>query len=166
MTRIRKIIGDSLMKGLQEQAPLTTVAEADVTSLTRLRARAEGTFTTREGFQLSPMLDQRGRRNRHLLRHREHRHRGRHGEGADDPGHQGGGRPEHRRHREVDRRSDRQGTERRSCLNGRDRHGDLSLSYDHRLVDGSDAAQYLAVKAIVEAAAFTHELLAESPEQP
>ncbi len=36
----------------------------------------------------------------------------------------------------------------------------LSLSYDHRLVDGADAARYLtAVKAIVEAAAFTNELL-------
>lgn len=43
----------------------------------------------------------------------------------------------------------------------------LSLSYDHRLVDGADAARYLtAVKAIVEAAAFTNDLLAESPEQP
>lgn len=44
----------------------------------------------------------------------------------------------------------------------------LSLSYDHhRLVDSADAAQYLtAAKAIVEAAAFTNDLPAESPEQP
>jgi 2-oxoglutarate dehydrogenase E2 component (dihydrolipoamide succinyltransferase) len=42
----------------------------------------------------------------------------------------------------------------------------LSLSYDHRLIDGADAARYLtAVKAIVEAAAFTNDLLVEDPAQ-
>lgn len=34
-----------------------------------------------------------------------------------------------------------------------------TLSYDHRLIDGADAAHYLmAVKAIVETAAFADEL--------
>lgn len=36
----------------------------------------------------------------------------------------------------------------------------LSLSYDHRLVDGADAARYLtAVKALLETAAFANDLL-------
>lgn len=36
----------------------------------------------------------------------------------------------------------------------------LSLSYDHRLVDGADAARYLTtVKSLLEAAAFAAELL-------
>jgi 2-oxoglutarate dehydrogenase E2 component (dihydrolipoamide succinyltransferase) len=39
----------------------------------------------------------------------------------------------------------------------------LSLSYDHRLVDGADAARYLAsVKAILEAAAFEDDLYADT----
>ncbi|MGW1621600.1 2-oxo acid dehydrogenase subunit E2 [Streptomyces sp. NPDC002172] len=40
--------------------------------------------------------------------------------------------------------------------------GHLSLSYDHRLVDGADAARYLtSVKAILEAAAFEDDLYAD-----
>ncbi|MER8047316.1 2-oxo acid dehydrogenase subunit E2 [Streptomyces sp. NPDC094032] len=39
----------------------------------------------------------------------------------------------------------------------------LSLSYDHRLVDGADAARYLtSVKAILEAAAFEDDLYADT----
>ncbi len=39
----------------------------------------------------------------------------------------------------------------------------LSLSHDHRLVDGADAARYLtSVKAIVEAAAFEDDLYADT----
>ncbi|MFF9100990.1 2-oxo acid dehydrogenase subunit E2 [Streptomyces rubrogriseus] len=35
----------------------------------------------------------------------------------------------------------------------------LSLSYDHRLVDGADAARYLtSVKALLESAAFEDDL--------
>ncbi|GEC05006.1 hypothetical protein SSP24_26610 [Streptomyces spinoverrucosus] len=55
MTRIRKIIGDNLKKALLEQAQLTTVVEADVTTLMRLRARAREDFAAREGVKLSPM---------------------------------------------------------------------------------------------------------------
>ncbi|CAG7631519.1 hypothetical protein SBRY_20781 [Actinacidiphila bryophytorum] len=47
--------------------------------------------------------DQRGRGHDHLLRLREHRDRGGLREGSDDPGHQGCGRPEHRRYRQEDR---------------------------------------------------------------
>ncbi|MEV1082449.1 2-oxo acid dehydrogenase subunit E2 [Streptomyces sp. NPDC050211] len=36
----------------------------------------------------------------------------------------------------------------------------LSLSYDHRLVDGADAARYLtAVKSLLENAAFANDVL-------
>ncbi|RPK32230.1 2-oxo acid dehydrogenase subunit E2 [Streptomyces sp. ADI93-02] len=55
MTRVRKIIGDSLKKALLEQAQLTTVVEVDVTELMRLRERAREDFVAREGIKLSPM---------------------------------------------------------------------------------------------------------------
>ncbi|SDN15978.1 2-oxoglutarate dehydrogenase E2 component (dihydrolipoamide succinyltransferase) [Streptomyces wuyuanensis] len=55
MTRIRKVIGDSMMKALHEQAQLTTFIEVDVTRLMRLRARAKDAFAAREGIKLSPM---------------------------------------------------------------------------------------------------------------
>ncbi|MED7826091.1 2-oxo acid dehydrogenase subunit E2, partial [Streptomyces chiangmaiensis] len=54
MSRIRKIIGDNMVKALHEQAQLTTVVEADVTRLMQLRARAKDAFAAREGFGLSP----------------------------------------------------------------------------------------------------------------
>ncbi|MEU6707830.1 2-oxo acid dehydrogenase subunit E2 [Streptomyces wuyuanensis] len=55
MPRIRKVIADSMMKALHEQAQLTTFIEVDVTGLMRLRARAKDAFAAREGIKLSPM---------------------------------------------------------------------------------------------------------------
>jgi 2-oxoglutarate dehydrogenase E2 component (dihydrolipoamide succinyltransferase) len=55
MTRIRKAIGNSLKKALQEQAQLTSTVEADVTRLMRLRNRAKDGFLAREGLKLSPL---------------------------------------------------------------------------------------------------------------
>ncbi|MCA1220531.1 2-oxoglutarate dehydrogenase, E2 component, dihydrolipoamide succinyltransferase, partial [Streptomyces sp. 8L] len=55
MTRMRKVIGDNMMKALHGQAQLTTVVEVDVTRLMRLRAQAKDSFAAREGVKLSPM---------------------------------------------------------------------------------------------------------------
>jgi 2-oxoglutarate dehydrogenase E2 component (dihydrolipoamide succinyltransferase) len=55
MTRMRKVIGDNMMKALHEQAQLSSVVEVDVTRLMRLRARAKDSFAAREGVKLSPM---------------------------------------------------------------------------------------------------------------
>ncbi|WP_436989767.1 2-oxoglutarate dehydrogenase, E2 component, dihydrolipoamide succinyltransferase [Streptomyces sp. enrichment culture] len=55
MTRMRKVIGDNMMKALHGQAQLSSVVEVDITRLMRLRARAKDTFAAREGVKLSPM---------------------------------------------------------------------------------------------------------------
>ncbi|WP_200260570.1 2-oxoglutarate dehydrogenase, E2 component, dihydrolipoamide succinyltransferase [Streptomyces sp. HSG2] len=55
MTRIRKVIGDNMVKALREQAQLSSVVEVDVTRLMRLRGRAKDSFASREGVKLSPM---------------------------------------------------------------------------------------------------------------
>ncbi|MFC8144974.1 2-oxoglutarate dehydrogenase, E2 component, dihydrolipoamide succinyltransferase [Streptomyces paradoxus] len=55
MPRIRKVIGDNMVKALQEQAQLSSVVEVDVTRLMKLRARAKDAFASREGVKLSPM---------------------------------------------------------------------------------------------------------------
>lgn len=55
MPRIRKVIGDNMVKALHEQAQLSSVVEVDVTRLMRLRARAKDAFAAREGVKLSPM---------------------------------------------------------------------------------------------------------------
>ncbi|MDX3855678.1 2-oxoglutarate dehydrogenase, E2 component, dihydrolipoamide succinyltransferase [Streptomyces sp. AK02-01A] len=55
MTRMRKVIGDNMMKALHTQAQLTSVVEVDVTKLMRLRAKAKDAFAAREGVKLSPM---------------------------------------------------------------------------------------------------------------
>ncbi|WEH18639.1 2-oxoglutarate dehydrogenase, E2 component, dihydrolipoamide succinyltransferase [Streptomyces sp. VNUA24] len=55
MPRIRKVIGDNMVKALHEQAQLSSVVEVDVTRLMRLRARAKDSFAAREGVKLSPM---------------------------------------------------------------------------------------------------------------
>ncbi|WP_053762534.1 2-oxo acid dehydrogenase subunit E2 [Streptomyces sp. AS58] len=55
MSRIRKVIGENLKKALHEQAQLTSVVEADVTALMRLRARSKDAFAAREGISLSPL---------------------------------------------------------------------------------------------------------------
>ncbi|MBW8799998.1 MAG: 2-oxoglutarate dehydrogenase, E2 component, dihydrolipoamide succinyltransferase, partial [Streptomyces sp.] len=55
MTRIRKVIGDNMVKALHEQAQLSSVVEVDVTRLMRLRTQAKDSFAAREGVKLSPM---------------------------------------------------------------------------------------------------------------
>jgi 2-oxoglutarate dehydrogenase E2 component (dihydrolipoamide succinyltransferase) len=55
MTRMRKVIGDNMMKALHSQAQLTSVVEVDVTRLMRLRGQAKDAFAAREGVKLSPM---------------------------------------------------------------------------------------------------------------
>ncbi|MFD6349909.1 2-oxoglutarate dehydrogenase, E2 component, dihydrolipoamide succinyltransferase, partial [Streptomyces roseolus] len=55
MTRMRKVIGDNMMKALHGQAQLTSVVEVDITKLMQLRARAKDAFAAREGVKLSPM---------------------------------------------------------------------------------------------------------------
>ncbi|MDT9684522.1 2-oxoglutarate dehydrogenase, E2 component, dihydrolipoamide succinyltransferase [Streptomyces sp. TRM76323] len=55
MTRMRKVIGDNMMKALHGQAQLSSVVEVDITKLMRLRARAKDAFAAREGVKLSPM---------------------------------------------------------------------------------------------------------------
>ncbi|WP_181791013.1 2-oxo acid dehydrogenase subunit E2, partial [Streptomyces phytophilus] len=55
MPRIRKVIGDNMMRALHEQAQLSTVVEVDVTRVMRMRARAKDAFAQREGVKLSPM---------------------------------------------------------------------------------------------------------------
>ncbi|MEU6058171.1 2-oxoglutarate dehydrogenase, E2 component, dihydrolipoamide succinyltransferase [Streptomyces sp. NPDC047097] len=55
MTRMRKVIGDNMMKALHSQAQLTTVVEVDITKLMKLRGRAKDAFAAREGVKLSPM---------------------------------------------------------------------------------------------------------------
>ncbi|MGW7083245.1 2-oxoglutarate dehydrogenase, E2 component, dihydrolipoamide succinyltransferase [Streptomyces sp. NPDC054871] len=55
MTRMRKVIGDNMMKALHSQAQLTSVVEVDITKLMKLRAKAKDAFAAREGVKLSPM---------------------------------------------------------------------------------------------------------------
>ncbi len=55
MTRMRKVIGDNMLKALHTQAQLTSVVEVDVTRLMRLRGLAKESFAAREGVKLSPM---------------------------------------------------------------------------------------------------------------
>ncbi|ANP54606.1 2-oxoglutarate dehydrogenase E2 component (dihydrolipoamide succinyltransferase) [Streptomyces griseochromogenes] len=55
MTRIRKVIGDNMVKALHEQAQLSSVVEVDVTRLMKLRGQAKDSFAAREGVKLSPM---------------------------------------------------------------------------------------------------------------
>ncbi|MFI1329690.1 2-oxoglutarate dehydrogenase, E2 component, dihydrolipoamide succinyltransferase [Streptomyces sp. NPDC020845] len=55
MPRMRKVIGDNMMKALHSQAQLTSVVEVDITKLMRLRAQAKESFAQREGVKLSPM---------------------------------------------------------------------------------------------------------------
>lgn len=55
MTRMRKVIGDNMMRALHGQAQLTSVVEVDITKLMKLRAKAKDAFAAREGVKLSPM---------------------------------------------------------------------------------------------------------------
>jgi pyruvate dehydrogenase E2 component (dihydrolipoamide acetyltransferase) len=53
MSRTRQSIARHMVESLQVSAQLTTVVEADVTKIARLRERAKGDFLAREGVKLS-----------------------------------------------------------------------------------------------------------------
>lgn len=55
MTRMRKVIGDNMMKALHSQAQLSSVVEVDITKIMKLREKAKASFLAREGVKLSPM---------------------------------------------------------------------------------------------------------------
>ncbi|MCW2580157.1 MAG: sucB, partial [Blastococcus sp.] len=53
MSRLRTVIARRMVESLQVSAQLTTVVEADVTKIARLRQRAKADFEAREGVKLS-----------------------------------------------------------------------------------------------------------------
>jgi pyruvate dehydrogenase E2 component (dihydrolipoamide acetyltransferase) len=53
MSRARQVIARRMVESLQTSAQLTTVVEADVTAIARLRNRAKADFEAREGVKLS-----------------------------------------------------------------------------------------------------------------
>jgi pyruvate dehydrogenase E2 component (dihydrolipoamide acetyltransferase) len=53
MSRARQVIAQRMVESLQTSAQLTTVVEADVTAIARLRDRARPMFEAREGVKLS-----------------------------------------------------------------------------------------------------------------
>jgi pyruvate dehydrogenase E2 component (dihydrolipoamide acetyltransferase) len=53
MSRARQVIAQRMVESLQTSAQLTTVVEADVTAIARLRDRAKALFEAREGVKLS-----------------------------------------------------------------------------------------------------------------
>jgi 2-oxoglutarate dehydrogenase E2 component (dihydrolipoamide succinyltransferase) len=53
MSRARQLIARRMVESLQTSAQLTTVVEADVTAIARLRQRAKADFEAREGVKLS-----------------------------------------------------------------------------------------------------------------
>jgi pyruvate dehydrogenase E2 component (dihydrolipoamide acetyltransferase) len=53
LSRLRKVIAARMVESLQTSAQLTTVLEADVTAIAKLRAQAKGDFEAREGVKLS-----------------------------------------------------------------------------------------------------------------
>jgi pyruvate dehydrogenase E2 component (dihydrolipoamide acetyltransferase) len=53
LSRARQVIAQRMVESLQTSAQLTTVVEADVTSIARLRDRAKASFEAREGVKLS-----------------------------------------------------------------------------------------------------------------
>jgi 2-oxoglutarate dehydrogenase E2 component (dihydrolipoamide succinyltransferase) len=53
MSRPRQVIAKRMLESLQTSAQLTTVVEADVTSIARLRDRAKAAFEAREGVKLT-----------------------------------------------------------------------------------------------------------------
>jgi 2-oxoglutarate dehydrogenase E2 component (dihydrolipoamide succinyltransferase) len=53
MSRLRKVIASRMTESLQTSAQLTTVVEADVTRIARLRQQAKASFEAREGVKLS-----------------------------------------------------------------------------------------------------------------
>jgi pyruvate dehydrogenase E2 component (dihydrolipoyllysine-residue acetyltransferase) len=53
LSRSRQVIAQRMVESLQTSAQLTTVVEADVTAIARLRDRAKAAFESREGVKLS-----------------------------------------------------------------------------------------------------------------
>ena len=53
LSRLRKVIGTRMVESLQTSAQLTTVLEADVTTVARLRQQAKADFEAREGVKLT-----------------------------------------------------------------------------------------------------------------
>src|SRR5699024_7028200 len=53
ISRLRRTIADRMHESLQVSAQLTTVLEADVTEIARLRAKHKDAFADREGVKLS-----------------------------------------------------------------------------------------------------------------
>ena len=53
MSRLRGLIARRMVESLQVSAQLTTVVEADLTGIARLRDRAQDAFAAREGVRLS-----------------------------------------------------------------------------------------------------------------
>ncbi|RBY88850.1 2-oxoglutarate dehydrogenase, E2 component, dihydrolipoamide succinyltransferase [Blastococcus sp. TBT05-19] len=53
LSRLRAVIARRMVESLQVSAQLTTVVEADVTRIARLRQKAKGDFESREGVKLS-----------------------------------------------------------------------------------------------------------------
>jgi pyruvate dehydrogenase E2 component (dihydrolipoamide acetyltransferase) len=53
LSRSRQVIAQRMVESLQTSAQLTTVVEADVTAIARLRDRARAAFEAREGVKLS-----------------------------------------------------------------------------------------------------------------
>ncbi len=53
LSRSRQVIAQRMVESLQVSAQLTTVVEADVTAIARLRGRAKAAFEAREGVRLS-----------------------------------------------------------------------------------------------------------------
>lgn len=53
LSRLRRVIATRMVDSLQTSAQLTTVVEADVTDIARLRNRAKADFEAREGVRLS-----------------------------------------------------------------------------------------------------------------
>ena len=97
LSRLRAVIARRMVESLQVSAQLTTVVEADVTRIARLRAAGEerlrgprgrqalvpavlreGGHRGAQGAPVGELLDRPGSRHGHLPRHREPRHRGGH----------------------------------------------------------------------------------------
>ncbi len=53
LSRLRTVIAQRMVESLQISAQLTTVVEADITKISRLRDRAKADFESREGVKLS-----------------------------------------------------------------------------------------------------------------
>ncbi|OHV58069.1 2-oxoglutarate dehydrogenase, E2 component, dihydrolipoamide succinyltransferase [Pseudofrankia sp. BMG5.36] len=53
LSRLRSVIARRMVESLQVSAQLTTIVEADVTKIARLRAQAKDAFVAREGVKLS-----------------------------------------------------------------------------------------------------------------